>query len=103
MKESEGRTLPNELENKNLRYIDLITAIFTAVTIASGITAGKIFTIAGFTLAGSAIIFPFAYIFGDILTEVYGFRRSRRVIWIGLFCSISASLIFGFVALLPPA
>lgn len=87
---------------EEFRYTDLITAVFTAITIASGVTAGKIFSVGGVTLAGSAVIFPLAYIFGDILTEVYGFRRSRRVIWIGLFCSISASAIFGIVAALPP-
>ena len=55
------------------------------------------------TLPGSAILFPVTYIFGDILTEVYGYRRARRVIWIGLFCSVIATLAYSVVAALPPA
>ncbi len=85
------------------RYLDTLTALFAAFAIISGVVAGKIFIIGGVSLPGSAVIFPMTYIFGDILTEVYGFQRSRRVIWIGLLCSMLASIIFGIVALLPPA
>jgi hypothetical protein len=84
-----------------LKYVDVITAAFAVTSVVSGVTAGKLLDVAGFVLPSSAIIFPLAYIFGDILTEVYGFRRSRRVIWIGFGCSIAASLIFGIAADLP--
>jgi len=84
-----------------LRYIDIVTAAFAVTSIVSGVTAGKLIDITGFVLPASAIIFPLAYIFGDILTEVYGFRRSRRVIWIGFGCSVAGSVVFGVVAELP--
>jgi uncharacterized integral membrane protein (TIGR00697 family) len=85
------------------KYVDLLTALFASVAIISGTIAGKVFQIGPITLPGSAILFPVAYIFGDILTEVYGYRRARRVIWIGLLCSVIATVTYGSVAALPPA
>ena len=85
------------------KYLDLLTALFSSVAIVSGTIAGKIFQVSEITLPGSAILFPITYIFGDILTEVYGYQRARRVIWIGLFCSIIATVTYGFVSVLPPA
>lgn len=54
-----------------------------------------------FTFDGGTILFPLAYIFGDVLTEVYGYKRSRRVIWTGFFLLILATLTFGIVNALP--
>jgi hypothetical protein len=56
-----------------------------------------------FTFDGGTILFPISYIFGDILTEVYGYRRSRRVIWTGFLASILMSITFIAVGALPPA
>ncbi len=56
-----------------------------------------------FTFDGGTILFPASYIFGDILTEVYGYRKSRRVIWIGFFAALLMSLTFIVVGALPPA
>jgi uncharacterized integral membrane protein (TIGR00697 family) len=56
-----------------------------------------------FTFDGGTILFPISYIFGDILTEVYGYRRSRRVIWTGFFCAFLMSAVFMVVGKLPPA
>ncbi|MCL5965018.1 MAG: queuosine precursor transporter, partial [Deinococcus sp.] len=50
---------------------------------------------------GGTFLFPLTYIFGDVLTEVYGYARSRRVIWFGLAMNLLAALIFGLVGLLP--
>jgi uncharacterized integral membrane protein (TIGR00697 family) len=47
--------------------------------------------------------FPLSYIFGDILTEVYGYKRSRRVIWLGFSSALLMSLVFYIVQILPPA
>ena len=78
---------------KQFRYFDLIMAVFVTVLVVSNIaSAAKIvnlgFSIAGIPMAfdGGTILFPISYIFGDILTEVYGYKRSRRVIWTGFFC-----------------
>lgn len=85
------------------RYLDLITAAFVAVLIISNIASTKILTLGPFTFDGGTILFPMAYIFGDVLTEVYGYSRSRRVIWTGFFWLALAALIFGIVDALPPA
>ncbi len=85
------------------RYIDLITGLFVAVLLISNIASTKIVQVASFTFDGGTILFPISYIFGDILTEVYGYRRSRRVIWIGFFAALLMSLILGLVGLIKPA
>ncbi|MBU2563699.1 MAG: queuosine precursor transporter [Actinobacteria bacterium] len=85
------------------RYFDLITGLFVAVLLISNIASSKIVQIWKFTFDGGTILFPLSYIFGDILTEVYGYRKSRRVIWIGFFCALLMSLTLGLVGLIKPA
>ena len=62
---------------KNYRYFDLIMAFFVAVLLISNVASSKILDFGPFTFDGGTILFPLSYIFGDILTEVYGYRRSR--------------------------
>jgi len=90
-------------EHRNYRYLDFITAAFVAVLIISNITSSKIVLLGPFTFDGGTILFPLAYIFGDVLTEVYGYKRSRRVIWTGFFWLIMATVIFTIVDALPSA
>lgn len=85
------------------RYLDIITASFVAVLLISNIASTKILDLWRFTFDGGTILFPLAYIFGDILTEVYGFRRSRRVIWIGVVWAGIAAGVFAVVDSLPSA
>ena len=96
------------MNDKNYRYFDIILGLFVAVLIISNIaSSAKIvdwgFGVLGIRLAFDAgtILFPISYIFGDILTEVYGYRRSRRVIWTGFFSLALAAFIFWIVGLLP--
>lgn len=92
------------MENyKAYRYFDLIMALFVAVLLISNVASSKILDLGPFTFDGGTILFPISYIFGDILTEVYGYRRSRRVIWTGFGCSALAALTFMIVGALPPA
>lgn len=100
--------LPTRDASPGYRYLDLITALFVTVLVVSNIaSSAKIvdwgFSIIGIRLAFDAgtLLFPVSYIFGDVLTEVYGYKRSRRVIWIGFFCLGLSSLVFWFVRLLP--
>jgi uncharacterized integral membrane protein (TIGR00697 family) len=102
-----GEQLENS-QKSSYRYLDLITALFVTVLVVSNIaSSAKIvdwgFSIFGVHLAFDAgtLLFPISYIFGDILTEVYGYRRSRRVIWIGFFCLGISSLVFWVVGMLP--
>jgi uncharacterized integral membrane protein (TIGR00697 family) len=89
--------------SEGFKYFDLITGLFVAVLLISNIASSKIVQIWKFTFDGGTILFPLSYIFGDILTEVYGYRKSRRVIWIGFFCAFLMSLTLGLVGLIKPA
>jgi hypothetical protein len=94
--------------NRNYRYLDLIMALFITVLIVSNIaSSAKIVdwgvSIGSLPLAFDAgtILFPISYIFGDVLTEVYGFRRSRRVIWTGFSCLALTAVVLWLVRLMP--
>jgi queuosine precursor transporter len=90
------------------RYFDLIVSMFVTVLIVSNVASSAKIVDLGFSVFGvpmafdaGTILFPVSYIFGDILTEVYGFRRSRRAIWTGFFCLGLASLVFFLVSRMP--
>ncbi len=94
--------------SRSYHYLDLVMAAFVTVLLVSNIaSSAKIvdwgFSIRGLPLAFDAgtLMFPLSYIFGDILTEVYGYRRSRRVIWVGFAASAAMSLAFWIVQRLP--
>lgn len=87
---------------KPRKYLDVITAAFAAVLILSNITSTKILSLGWFSFDGGTILFPLAYIFGDVLTEVYGYARARRVIWIGFGMNLLMVLTLWVVKLLPP-
>jgi len=93
-------TRPREL---GYRYFDLITALFVAVLLISNVASSKILKLGPFTFDGGTLLFPISYIFGDILTEVYGYRRSRRVIWTGFACAGLMAGVLALVGALPPA
>lgn len=81
----------------------LAVAVFITCLMASNIIAVKLTSIMGVVLPAAVIIFPISYIFGDILTEVYGYAASRRVIWLGFLCNLLAVIAFQLGSLLPPA
>ena len=87
------------------RYFDLILAAFAVTLVVSNIASTKVATLEMGAwkpvFDGGTFLFPLTYIFGDVLTEVYGYARSRRVIWFGMGSSLVSSLIFGAVTLLP--
>ena len=80
-----------------------IVAIFITCLITANIVAVKLVEIYGFVLPAGTIIFPISYIFGDVLTEVYGYRQARRVIWLGFFCNLIVVVAIWIAQLLPPA
>jgi queuosine precursor transporter len=102
-------SLDSGRENRRTyRYYDLVMSAFVAVLILSNIaSSAKIIdwgvSLYGIPLAFDAgtLLFPISYIFGDILTEVYGYRRSRRVIWAGFSALALSSLFFALVRALP--
>lgn len=89
---------------KGYRYFDLVMAIFVAVLLISNVaSAAKIVNLGlpVLTFDAGTLLFPVSYIFGDVLVEVYGYRRSRRVIWIGFACAVLLSLTLAVVRRLP--
>ena len=91
------------MNNTSYRYFDVLVAMFVAVLLISNIASTKILILWKFTFDGGTILFPLSYIFGDILTEVYGFKNSRKVIWLGFFSAFLMSLVLFIVQILPPA
>ncbi len=85
------------------RYFDLIMAAFVTVLLISNIASTKILDLGPFTFDGGTILFPLSYIFGDVLTEVYGYAQSRRVIHAGFLASLLLALTLAVVGALPPA
>jgi uncharacterized integral membrane protein (TIGR00697 family) len=93
---------------RRYRYLDLIMAVFVTVLVVSNIASSAKIVDWGFSLFGvrmafdaGTLLFPVSYIFGDILTEVYGYKNSRRVIWAGFACLALSALIFWIVSILP--
>jgi uncharacterized integral membrane protein (TIGR00697 family) len=72
----------------------IIIAVFITCLITANVTAVKVISLGPFTLPAAIFVFPLSYIFGDVLTEVYGYRVARRVIWLGFICN----LVFVFFA-----
>ena len=64
------------------------TALFVTCLLTANITAAKLIAIGGFTLTAGIVIFPISYIVGDVLTEVWGYGPTRRVIWLGFACNV---------------
>jgi uncharacterized integral membrane protein (TIGR00697 family) len=85
------------------RWLPTITAIFITSLILSNIIAVKLIVLGPFFLTAGILLFPVSYIFGDILTEVYGYARARRVIWTGFGCNLLAVLAIWLSIQLPPA
>ena len=86
------------------RYYDLVMAAFVTVLIcANVIGAAKRCQIAGFTFSAGVLFFPISYIFGDVLTEVYGYSRARKVVWAGFGALAFASFMSWAILQFPPA
>ena len=84
------------------RYV-LVACVFVTCLIMSNILAVKLLEYHGRVLDAGNVVFPISYIIGDVLTEVWGFKAARRVIWIGFFCNLLAALAIQAAIHLPPA
>ena len=85
----------------NSKYFLLIGILFVAVLMISNTVSTKLIQVGPYVFAGAIFIFPISYIFGDVLTEVYGFRASRMIIWSGFAALILMSFCYWFVQVLP--
>jgi len=88
-------------QNRPSYLFVIIACLFVTSLLLSNIIAGKLITIGGVILPGAVILFPLAYIIGDILTEVYGYNRARMVIWTGFACNILMVGVFYLVMAIP--
>ncbi len=86
------------------RYYDLVMAAFVTVLLCANlIGAAKVAEIGGFVFGAGVLFFPISYVFGDILTEVYGYARARKVVWAGFGALAFASFMSFAVLAFPPA
>lgn len=89
---------------RQYKYFDFLMVGFVTVLLCANIIgAAKVTTIGGFTFSAGIFFFPLSYLAGDILTEVYGYARARRVVWAGFGALIFASLMSAAIVALPPA
>ncbi|OPY70476.1 MAG: Inner membrane protein YhhQ [Syntrophorhabdaceae bacterium PtaU1.Bin034] len=96
----------NDITDKEAKYslwFVLVVAIFTTCLITSNIIAVKLVRVFGLVMPAGVIIFPLSYIFGDVLTEVYGYRQARRVIWLAFFCNLLTVVAIWAAQMLPSA
>ena len=83
------------------RLFLVLFALFVTCLLVSNVIAGKLISVLGLALPSAVILFPVTYILGDVLTEVYGFRKTRIVIWGGFAANLLMSLVFVAAVALP--
>ena len=99
----------HEVANRPFRYFDFVMAAFVTILLLSNVLgAGKVATvdlpgIGPWPFGAGILFFPISYVIGDVLTEVYGFARARRVIWTGFVALVFMALMAQVVVALPPA
>jgi uncharacterized integral membrane protein (TIGR00697 family) len=84
-------------------YFVLIVSVFITCLITANITAVKLVHVFGLVVPAAIIIFPISYIAGDVLTEVYGYRQARLVIWLGFLCNLVTVIAIWLGQVLPAA
>ena len=94
----------SEVRRRLYKYYDLVMALFVTILLCSNVIgAAKVCTVWGFTFGAGVLFFPISYIFNDVLTEVYGYARARKVVWARFGSIIFASFMSWVVVSLPPA
>jgi uncharacterized integral membrane protein (TIGR00697 family) len=96
--------LPQDPARRTYRYYDFVMAAFVTVLLcANVIGAAKVAQLGSFKFGAGVLFFPISYIFGDVLTEVYGYARARRVVWAGFAALAFASFMSWAILAFPPA
>jgi uncharacterized integral membrane protein (TIGR00697 family) len=103
IQEQEQNVLRAAANGNSFRHLDVITGLFVAVLLISNVVGQKIWRLGPLDISAAQMLFPVSYIFGDVLTEVYGYARSRRVIWIGFFANILMAVVGWIAVRLPPS
>ncbi len=93
-----------DISGRPLRYYDFVMAAFVAVLLLSNVIgAAKLSQVEGFVFGAGILFFPISYVLGDVLTEVYGYARARRVIWAGFAALLFMAFMSWAVVAMPPA
>lgn len=92
-----------DIQLQQAKYLLPMSMLFTAVLLISNTVAVKITQIGPFTFDAATLLFPIAYIFGDLLTEVYGYKTTRRIIRYAIYAQILMALVYAAVQYLPAA
>lgn len=101
---AESENKMSQVRRRLFKYYDLVMALFVTILLCSNlIGAAKVATVWGFTFGAGVLFFPISYIFNDVLTEVYGYARARKVVWAGFGAIVFASFMSWVVVALPPA
>ncbi|HMD29033.1 MAG TPA: queuosine precursor transporter [Steroidobacteraceae bacterium] len=101
--------MTRKTSDRQYRYYDFVMAAYVCVLLCSNLigpakeTTLHVPLIGGVTFLAGVLFFPISYIFGDILTEVYGYGRDRRVVWAGFAALAFASIMAAVVVHLPPS
>jgi hypothetical protein len=90
-------------ETKYSHWFVIIVAVFVTCLITANIIAVKLVDLFGLILPAAIFIFPLSYITGDVLTEVYGYRQARKVIWLGFMCNVIVVVAIWIAQILPGA
>ncbi|MEM1397658.1 MAG: queuosine precursor transporter [Pseudomonadota bacterium] len=86
------------------KYYDFAMAATCVLIVCSNVIgAGKVASVGGFAFGAGVLFFPLSYVLGDVMTEVYGYARARRVIWAGFAAAGFAALMAAFITAMPPA
>jgi uncharacterized integral membrane protein (TIGR00697 family) len=97
-----GLRITNKDAEWQPRYIEITAMLFITALLLNSILAPKIISIGFLTISAATLVYPLACIFGDALTEVYGFNRTRRIIWAGFIC-LCIMTFFTWLAIILPA
>jgi uncharacterized integral membrane protein (TIGR00697 family) len=98
------RISAGQVAGGHFRYYDFVMAAFCVVLVLSNVVgAAKVATLGGLTFGAGILFFPLSYVLGDVLTEIYGYARARRVIWAGFGATVFAAVMCWVIVIMPPA
>lgn len=96
-------TDPKAIKDARHKYLDILGMIWIAMLVITGYTSIKTFDFGPFVFSVSVIFYPVMYIFADLFTEVYGYKKTRKIVWTGLFCMVLTSCVAYLYSIIPPS
>ncbi|MCE2963347.1 MAG: queuosine precursor transporter [Chitinophagales bacterium] len=91
------------LKKESFKFFTFFAVLFVAVLLISNVAAQKLIPVGPFIFTAGILVFPISYIFGDVLTEVYGYKNTRKIIWLGFLSSTFMAIFFWIIIKLPAA